>query len=203
MKTRFLILFCIVLILSGCATTEVIDTWKDDSQVQKFKKIYVLGVIKEPGSRRMVEYRLLDILKTAGVEAHATIDIFPNVDQIDKNAAVTFIKENGVDGVMVVRLVDKKQETVYTPGETYIYGGYGDRYMGGWYGYYGGGYQVMSTPGYTTEYLISTVESTIFSTDENVRVWSTVTETSETSVVEAIDSYSKAMDKQLKSSGLF
>lgn len=203
MKARILLLCCSVMILAGCATTNVIDTWKDDSQVQKFKKIYVLGVIKEPAYRRMVEYRLLNILKKAGVDAHATVDIFPNVDQIDKTAAATFIKENGVDGVMVVRLVDKRQETVYTPGETYIYGGYGDRYMGGWHGYYGGGYQVMSTPGYTTEYLISMVESTIFSTDENKRVWSTMTETSETSVDEAIDSYIKAMDKQLKSSGLF
>jgi len=203
MKTRILLLCCIVLVLAGCATTEVIDTWKDDSQVQKLKKVYVLGVINEPAYRRMVEYRLLNTLKKAGVDAHATVDIFPNVDQIDKTAAATFIKENGVDGVMVVRLVDKKQETVYTPGETYVVGSYGGRYMGGWHGYYGGAYQVMSTPGYTTEYLISTVESTIYRTDENKRVWSTVTETSETSVVQAIDSYIEVIDKQLKASGLF
>jgi hypothetical protein len=203
MKTRFFLICCTVLILAGCATTEVIDTWKDDSQIQKFTKIYVLAVVKEPTYRRMVEYELVKILEEAGVDSQATFDLFPNVDQIDKTAASASIKENGVDGVMVVRLVDTKQETVYTPGETYVSGAYGGRYRGGWHGYYGGGYRVMSTPGYSTEYYISTVESTIYRTDENKRAWSTMTETSETSVPDAIDSYIKAMDKQLKSSGLF
>ena len=53
MKTRFFLLVCIVLLLAGCATTEVVDTWKDDSQVQKFTNVYVLGIIKEPVSRNM------------------------------------------------------------------------------------------------------------------------------------------------------
>jgi hypothetical protein len=203
MKTKLFFMCCIILLLTGCATTEVISTWKDDSQVHKFKKIYVLAVVKEPGFRRMVEYRLLNFLRKAGVDAHATIDTFPNADKIDKTAAASFIKKNAIDGVMVVRLVDKRNETVYTPGETFVSGGYGNRYNRGWYGYYGGGYQVMSTPGYTTEFLISTVESAIFSTDGNKRVWSTLTETSETSVVKAIESYSDVIDTQLKSSGLF
>ena len=66
-----------------------------------------------------------------------------------------------------------------------------------------GGYTVMSTPGYTTEYNISTVETTLFSTATNKRVWSTITETTETSVNKAIDSYIKVMGKTISESGLF
>ena len=189
--------------LAGCATTEVIDTWKDDYQIQKFTNIYVLAVIKRPTYRRMVEYKLADVLYEAGVDAQPTFDLFPNLAQIDKTAAAAYMKENGADGVMVVRLVDKKQETVHTPGETYVSGAYRGRYMGGWHGYYGRGYRVMTTPGHSIRFYNSRVESTIYRTDENKRAWSTITETSETSVPDAIDSYIKAMEKQLKSSGLF
>ncbi len=203
MKTRCILFCCGIMMLSACATTEVVKTWKDDSQTQKFSKIFVLAVVKEPAYRRLVEHKLVAILQQAGADALVTYDLFPDADLIDKAAAARAIQDNDVDGVMVVRLVDTKKETVYTPGTTYIRGGYGGRYGGGWHGYYGGGYRRMRTPGYSTAYNISTVESTIFHAGTNERVWSTITKTTETSVASAIDSYIKAIDKPLKSSGLF
>lgn len=203
MKTKILLLYCIVLLLSGCATTEVIDTWKDDAPTQKLTNIYVLGALKEPVYRRLIENEMVKVLKDAGVNSRGTFAQFPDVANIDKAAADAFIKERNIDGIMVIRPVDTRQETVYTPGQTYVPGGYYGRYAGGWHGYYGGAYQMMSTPGYTTEYLISTVESTIYRTDGKQPIWSTVTETSETSVKDAIESYIKVLRSQIKASGLF
>lgn len=122
---------------------------------------------------------------------------------MDQDIVDGMVAQSSADSVMMVRLVDTRQETVYTPGTTYVPGGYGGRYSMGYYGYYGGGYTVMSTPGYTTEYNISTVETTLFSTATNKRVWSTITETTETSVKKAIDSYIKVMGKTISESGLF
>ena len=203
MRKSFLLLFGSTLLITACATTEVLDTWKDDSQTEKFTTVFVLGVIKEPAYRNLLENKLVNVLKDAGVNAYPTHMFFPQADLIDKAAAADAIKDKGVDGVMVVRLVDTKNETVYTPGTTYIESGYGGRYNRGWYGYYGGGYRVVSTPGYTTQYNISTVESTIFNTNTEKRVWSTITQTSETTVPDAINSYIKAIGNPLKSSGLF
>ncbi len=203
MKTRCILLCCGIMMLSACATTEVVKTWKDDSQTQKFSKIFVFAVVKEPAYRRLVEHKLVAILQQAGAEAHVTYDLFPDADLIDKATAAAALKDNAVDGVMVVRLVNTKKETVYTPGTTFIRGGYDGRYGGGWHGYYGGGYRIMRTPSYSTEYNISTVESTIFHASTNKRIWSTITKTTETSVDSAIDSYIKAIDQPLKSSGLF
>ena len=200
-KTLFMIC-CSLLMLTGCSTTEVIDTWENDSQT-KFTRIFVLAVVKEPAYRSLVENRLVDSLRENGVQAHAAYERFPNVDLIDESVIATAVKDSGVDGVMVVRLVDTKKETVYMPGTTYVDGGYGGRYSRGWYGYYGGGYRVMTTPGYTTEYSISTVESTIFDAVTNERAWSALTRTSETDVASAINSYTETMRKTLKSSGPF
>ncbi len=203
MKTKLLLLCCSVLILIACASTKVLNTWQDETQTEKFTKIFILVLSEKPTYRGLIEQKLVDVLKKTGVNAQATIELYPDLDQIDEEAATAAMKANGVDGVMVVSLVDKRIETVHTPGTSYVQGGYGGRYAGGWYGYYGRGYQVVTTPGYTTEYAISTVETTIYSAARNKRVWSTLTETSETNVPDAIDSYIKAIDKPLQSSGLF
>jgi len=203
MRKSFLLLFGSGLLITACATTEVLDTWKDDSQTEKLTTVFVLAVIKEPAYRNLLENKLVKVLKDTGVTAYPTHLFFPQADQIDEAAAAAAIKEKGVNGVMVVSLVDTKNETVYTPGTTYIEEGYGGRYNRGWYGYYGRGYRVVSTPGYTTEYNISTVESTFFNPNTKKRVWSTLTQTSETTVPDAINSYIKAIRSPLKSSGLF
>lgn len=203
MKTRFLLLCFGVLLLSACSTTEVVNTWKDDSQNQKFTNVLVVAVSKVPAYRSLIEQELVNTIKKAGADAKAAVDILPNTDLIDEKAASATIKETGADAVMVVRLVDTKKEEVYTPGTSYAQGGYGDRYDRGWHGYYGSGHRVMSTPGHSTEYSVSTVETTLFDTATNKRVWSTITTTTETTTAAAINSYLKTIVKPIKESGLF
>ena len=203
MKSRFLLLCFGVVLLSACSTTDVVNTWKDDSQNQKFSNVLVVAVSKEQAYRSLIEHELVNTIKTTGADAKATVDILPNTDLIDEAAASATIKETGADAVMVVRLVDTKKEVVYTVGTSYVQGGYGGRYNRGWYGYYGSGYQVVSSPGYSTEYSVSTVETTLFDAATNKRVWSTITTTAETTIASAIVSYLKAIGKPIKESGLF
>jgi hypothetical protein len=202
-RTRFLLLCFGVLLLTACSTTEVVNTWKDDSQNQKFSNVLVVAVSKIPAYRALVEHELVNIIEKAGADATASVDILPNTDLIDEAAASAAIKDSGADAVMVLRLVDKKNEDLYTPGTTYVQGGYGGRYNRGWHGYYGSGYRVMSTPGYSRKFSVSTVETTLFDAATNKRVWSTLTTTTETTEGAAINSYLKAISKPIKESGLF
>jgi hypothetical protein len=202
-KTKSLLLCISSLLLTACSTTEVVNTWKDDSQDQKFSNVLVVAVSKVPAYRALIEHKLVDIIRESGADAKAAVDILPHTDLIDEAAASATIKKTGADGVMVVRLVDTKKEQVYTPGTTYVQGGYGGRYNRGWYGYYGSGYRVMSTPGYSTEYSVSTVETAVFDTTTNKRIWSTITATTESREAAAINSYLAAISKPIKESGLF
>jgi len=192
-KTRFLLLCFGVLLLSACSTTKVVNTWKDDSQNQKFANVLVVAVSKVPAYRSLIEQELVNTIKKAGADAKAAIDILPNTDLIDEKAASATVKETGADAVMVVRLVDTKKEEV-----SYARGGYGDRYDRGWHGYYGSGQRVMNT-----QWSVSTVETTLFDTATNKRVWSTLTSTTETTTADAINSYLKTIVKPIKESGLF
>lgn len=203
MKTTLFLLCCALLLLSACQTTETLNTWSDDSQSHRFSKVLVMAVLKEPVYRKLLEQKLVDALKTEGINAEATSNLYPDNDVLDEAMIDAAMKKTAADSVMVIRLVDTRKETVYTPGTVYVPGGYGGRYGYGYYGYYGGGYSAISTPGYSTEYNIATVESTVFSAATNKRAWSTITETTETSVNAAIDSYIKVIGKSVKASGLF
>lgn len=203
MKTRLISLLCSFLLITGCQTTEVLNVWSDDSQGEQFSDVLVIAILKEPAYRNIVEQRLVEVLQAQGVEAESASILYPQEGPMDQDIVDGMVARSSADSVMIVRLVDARKETVYTPGTTYVPGGYGGRYSMGYYGYYGGGYTVMSTPGYSTEYNISTVETTLFSTATNKRVWSTITETTETSVSKAIDSYIKVIGKSISESGLF
>jgi hypothetical protein len=112
-------------------------------------------------------------------------------------------KEYGIDGVLIVRLVDRKVETVYEGGPSYYDGFYGNRYRRGWYNYYGAGYNVFNTPGYLTENYISTVETVIYDIATDKILWSAITETRENVPSKAIASYLETISKSLQESGLF
>ncbi len=200
MKTRFLLLCFGALFLSACSTTEVVSTWKDDSQNQKFANVLVVAVSEVPAYRSFIERELVSTIKEAGADAKAAVDILPNTDFIDEEAASASVKETGADAVMVVRLIDEKKEEVFVPGTTYPHDG---RYNRGWHDYYGGAHRVMSTPGYSAELTVSTVETTLFDTATNKHVWSTTTATTEATTVAAIESYLKTIVQPIKESGLF
>ncbi len=203
MNRLWWLLCCLVLALSACATTDVESVWKDETRTEKLAKVFVLAVLKEPAYRDSVEYGIVNILNGEELRAIPTLDSFPNIDQIDKDKAAKMSKEYGIDGVLIARLVDRKVEAVYHGGPSYYDGFYGNRYRGGWYNYYGAGYNAFNAPGYVTENYISTVETVIYDIATDKVLWSAITETRENTPPKAIASYLETLGKALQESGLF
>ena len=203
MNRLFWLLCCTALVLSACATTDVDSVWKDETRTEKLDKVFVLAVLKEPSYRDSVEYGIVDILNRDELRAIPTLDSFPDINRIDKDKAFQISKEYGIDGVLLARLVDRKVERVYMGGPSYYDGFYGNRYMGGWYNYYGAGYSAFNAPGYFTENHISTVETVIYDIATDKVLWSAITETRENEPSRAIASYLEVIGKSLRESGLF
>jgi hypothetical protein len=198
MKIKLLLLCLIILLTTSCAKTEVIDTWKEDSQTEKFTSIFVFGLAKEPVYRAILERQLTNLLKDAGVVAHTTFDLFPNLDSIDKAEAAAVIKNKGGDGVIVARLVGKNGETLVLRGKTLYLGGVAVHDSDGWHSYY----STVSTQDIVVDNTIAKIETVIFNVDTKKRVWTSLTETKDTTAPDIIESYNKALVRQLKSSGL-
>ena len=97
--------------LTSCAATKVTDEWKDPNfSSQKFKKIMVLGLAKQPRNRKLYEDKFVRQLKGKGVEAIASHTLISHENMRDKANVVQTIKEIGADGVIVTRVRDIKEK---------------------------------------------------------------------------------------------
>ena len=200
MRIRIVLFLCAVLLLNGCATTEVLNVWKDDgADQQKLQKIFVVGVIQEEAYRKIFEQKMVIELQRDGVEAVSFYSVFGDRLEIDKAEAAAAIKKYGVDSVLLVRLVDSEKKEIYTPGMTVVTA---TGYNSGWHGYYGSGYQAYRTPGRTYNYREATVETIIYDIAGDKPVWSALTRTTEEKKFELIESYIKGIRRPLMASGL-
>ena len=198
-----LLFCCMTALLVACTTTDVESVWKDQTRTEKLDKVFVLAVLKEAAYRDSVEYGIVNLLNEYELRAIPTLDSFPNIDQVDNAKASRMSQEYGIDGVLIVRLVDRKVETVYVGGPAYYDGFYGNRYRGGWHNYYGAGYNAFSVPGYVTENYISTVETVIYDIATDQVLWPAIMETRSNQPSKAIESYLETIGKSLQESGLF
>ena len=208
MKKNLSLMLISILFLSACATTEVLNVWKNEnSQDVKLSNVLVIGVIKKESYRKLYENLMVTELNKMGVTASASYKLFPNVEYLDKSMIENKINELNMDGVLVAKLIDKKKETVYTPPTTHVSGTYyrGTSYNRGntWYGYYDTSYNISYSPGYSVEYDIATVETNLYDAKKEGLVWTAITETAETGVTRALESYAKIISKPLAESKLF
>ena len=143
MKNRFWLLISLVLIFAAasCATTTLTQVWKDPNlKMEPIKKIMVVGIAKDPATRRLFEDDFAQRLAAHGVSVIKSYEVITLEELNDKKGAAEKIRSLGADAVLATRLINK--ETV----ETYYPSSYGYAPMGAygmWGGYYGVGYSSM------------------------------------------------------------
>ena len=199
MKIKLLLLCCVVFVTTSCTSTRVISTWKDASETEKFTTVFVFGLAQQQAYRSLLEHHLVDLLEDAGVKAYTTYDLFPDISSIDKAAADSVIKKNSGDGIILVRLLKKKEETFDHRGETLFVGGITVDDSSGWHTYY----ETVSTADYVVDDDMEILETVIYKVNPEKRVWTSVIKSKAVSIPDVIYLYSMEMRKQFKSSGLF
>ena len=176
MSTRLGLAALSLAALASCAgTTQLTSSWADPASANRgFKKIVVVGATPKNATRRMYEDQFAADLQARGVTGVQSYT-FAAEGQIDKDAAAAKLKEMGVDGVIVTRLVDKETVQTYYP-PTYSSVAAPAPYYGGWYGYYSMGYSYMSSPGYVAEDHVFRIETNLYDLQNDKLVWSGLTE---------------------------
>ncbi len=152
MKRIHFILIGMALFIAACSTTtHIIGAWeapdytppKDD-----FKKIAVVALSHNESSKMLFEQVFVERLQYLGYEAmYGSKILIPSiVKKENKEMLEKMMKDNGVDGVLVLSLLQVKDGVRYVPGT----GAYAPgAYYGGWYGYYSYNYyNYYSDPGY-------------------------------------------------------
>lgn len=195
-----------MFVLQNCGTsTKVMGSWANPDVNTKYGNIMVVGLTDNVVARKNVESQLVAALKSQGVDAVASISVFPPnfmKKQPSKDEIVDMIRKNGHDGIMTVALLDEKVETRYVPGTTYSpmrYGGYYGSF-GGYYGYYG---STFYDPGYYTTDKSYVVETNLYDSGNENLAWSAQTETYDPSNPEkGAESLSRALADRIKRDGV-
>jgi len=165
-----------IVALASCApATKLTSSWTDPTQTgHHYQKVAVLGVTPRTTIRRQYESAFANDLQKHGIEAVTAFSVLGE-GQIDSTAAGTLL-QNGVDGVIVTRLVDQETYNTYYP-PTYSTAYVPSAYYGGWYGYYSMGYTYETSPGYTVENKVFRLESNLYNLSSGKLAWSGLTET--------------------------
>ena len=156
-----ILLYGSILVLAGCGpSTKIEKTWTDPSfntaTVQSYKKILVMGLLKDESTRRIAEDKMVAAFKN--VTAVQSYSYLQPADTI-RGEVEDKLKKDGFDGVVIMRLADVDKSVSYVPGTGY----------GGWYGYR------YSSPGYYQEDKTFYVETNFYSLPETKLLWSGTT----------------------------
>jgi hypothetical protein len=130
----------LLLGLSGCVNTSLIDRWKDPGfSGPPLHKVLVVGVQKDQGRRRVWEDGMVAALNHEGVQATPSYVVFPDkapsADQLTSTAS-----HEGFDAVMATHFVSASRRNYWMPGYAGVGFGWRWRYYGYWDAVYGPGY---------------------------------------------------------------
>jgi hypothetical protein len=208
---QHLLLVGTVLLLTACATTSMVDTWRDPNYKGKaFRNFLVVGITKDPGVRRVFEDIFTAELRNRGLQATASYTVTPPDQPVTKDLLTEAVKKTGADAVVTTRVVNIQQQTSVTPGYVDTYGAgpgpypYAYPYMypqRDLYTYYGAS-QVIQPPTVQT-YEVATLETVLFDVADASMVWSGTSTTFETNqTVTVSKDLSKLIIQSLVKAGL-
>jgi hypothetical protein len=187
------VLALVVLSVVACAATNLTNSWKSpDYKGPELKKLLVVGVAKQPATRRTFEDEFVKQIKAAGVDAVASYTVLPDEGKAEEARLMQAVKEAGADGALITRVVRVDVATQYSPSfypsvGMGMYGGY----SGAWAGYYDA--PVVSQ----TDTVV--LETSLYGANQSQLLWSGTTQTfAPTSIKENIQGFAKVIIGALK-----
>jgi hypothetical protein len=199
---KIIFAFITLCFLVSCTSTEIVSSWKDPATTisgNQIDKILFIALVKDESYRRVVEDKLVALSNGKGVASYTFVK-GGNLTKTDKAGITQRLKADGTDLIVIMRLLDVKEETRYIPGSGM--NGYGG--MPG-YGGYWGGYSYAApmyyTPGYYTTDKKYLVETNVYSVEQDKLLWSGTTSSMnpsniETTTAEIVDAVIEKMKKE-------
>lgn len=116
--TGILILFLFISCKSLLSSSFIKDGYGDNS----YSKIAVIGISDDLSSRLTFEKTAVELLKEKGINAVQGINMFPqnmSKEQQEVSNLIKIIKENDLDGIITMSLIDTNDSHRYEQGDSY------------------------------------------------------------------------------------
>lgn len=198
----------LLALISACSNTTVTGVWKkSDYTGPAFTSVLVIALTENKTNRDIWEDKMATQLSQTGVKAFTSNKVFAGDEEITKEEVLDYVRKNGIEAVLITRLVDIEKEKAYYPPTTNYVGSY---YGGASYGYYNSfgsyyprAYNTVTTPGYTATLTTVLLETNLYQSSSQDLVWSLSSETFDPrSVNELVESVGAKLAKSLQENGL-
>jgi hypothetical protein len=163
-----------VILISQTAcgpSTRIVNSWRDSSVVihlNALHKFVVAALLKNETVRRTTEDKMAALNPGKAIQSYT---LFGSEDLKDKEEYYKKkLKDEGYDGVVIMRILKVDKDSRYVPG-TY------PTYYGSWRGYYGVAWGGYYDPGYYTTDRTFYIEVTVYSLPRDRLVWTGITST--------------------------
>ena len=201
---KFAILTAITTVFLGCSTTTLLTSWRDSSAPNySLKKPLIVSIVQKPLIRKKLEDSFVQSFKSIGIDAQASYTLFPKLGDLEPGTVQGKLPSIGCDSILVIRLLDVKQETVHVPARTDVYGGR-PAYYGNYGGYYANSVSVVNSPAYNYVEKKYVAESNIYDGIDGKMIWTGATETEDTDAIDsAVADFTRVLMKDIRAKAIF
>lgn len=186
----------------ACASTTFNSTWRNpEAQPVSLggKKVAAFFIAKNEAARRSVETALARELTARGAQGIPGYTLVPAEATQDESKVKALMEQNGVDGMVTMRVTGRDKQVSYSPG----YWRSVPYYRRGWGGYWGYGWGAVYQPGYLQTDTYVGVETLVFSARQDLMLWAGMSETVNPSRADAFAAdLAKAVTAEMKKEGL-
>ena len=183
LRSRLAVLVGSALVVTACASTQYNSTWKAPGAAPlsfKGRKVAALVISKEEDARYEAESALAREITARGAIGIPAFNLIPKEIVRDKEKAKEFLEKANVAGVVAMRVVGQHEEVTGSIGGYYS----GPNYATFWgSGYYGWGWSGVYAPGYLMTDTVVTVETLVFSLEQDKLVFAARSESTNPSKV--------------------
>jgi len=193
-----------ILLAAGCgSSTKLVGSWTDkDHKNIHLEKIGVAALTPNTSGRYLIERALVSNFKANNINAVATYDTWPLAGKIGehpeifkdseglKNKVKAKVAEQGMDGLLIITLIDKQTAERYVNTNNYYAGapvgmiGYYGQPYGAYYNYYAFSAGSVYDSGYYVEDVTYYLEAKLFDAKNEKLLWTGRTKTTNFASIE-------------------
>jgi len=200
---KLIVISTMFFIVSCGSVTHVTGYWSEEAELrQTYKKIGIIAITSYIQKRQIMESKFAERFRINGYEAVECSKILtPEImKHKNKNEIANILKDNNIDGFLLISVLDIKESEHYVPGSTQYYP---RTYYNNYYDYYYYQHDRVYTEGYYQKTMQVFLESNFYNVKTAKLVSTIQTETvNPADIGDLADSFSNTVVKTLIENGV-
>ena len=165
----------LILIMASCGTPVSITAMRNQGDNSKISKVVIMPLFEKLEYTRPFEQTMSNYFNQKGLKSIGSLDFLNPTIKYPISEIKRKCDSLGADAILVINYRGTDKTDTYTPGMTYVTGGFGGYWGGGYWGggFYGGGYYgtAVTTGGYWTTTSVIILKADLYTHASKNALW--------------------------------